>query len=400
RIRFKAIFKVQYNILVGFDKPMAEKLSSNFFGCVNPCNIEWQKFLNDQTKLDKGNVIEKWFLNDMGECEECKAKFSLFRRKRLCCECGLSYCSSCLTRNNGRQRQCNKCTILSRWPVNIDEISSLRVRDLRHFLNSQKIKTDTIREKKDLVDLVAYHLKYRRGAVPSRRSQDFQTENNISSTRPSNNAPRPSVLRDDGIRVRPLNTINTEGDSSGYCGVASSSTDCESSGIRVFASSNNQNPNEVAENQDSSDDTSSDWSFLLSDLGPERSPADSSSVTPNTESEASVSHSNNLTDNRSASGVDEDSNNLTENRRASGVEDVNIYPNLENLEIIPGENPENMQTEDSENPQMEEPESSQNENHENNQNENLEHIYSEMIQNDPPRNQPSPSINLPLPLML
>lgn len=60
---------------------MAEKLSSNFFGCVNPCNIEWQKFLNDPTKLDRGNVIEKWFLNDMGECDECKAKFSLFRRK-------------------------------------------------------------------------------------------------------------------------------------------------------------------------------------------------------------------------------------------------------------------------------------------------------------------------------
>lgn len=53
------------------------------------------------------------------------------------------YCGSCLKRVAGGTRWCHKCLVLTQWPLDLSEVTALRVKDLRQFLHSRRINTAT-----------------------------------------------------------------------------------------------------------------------------------------------------------------------------------------------------------------------------------------------------------------
>uniref|UniRef100_A0A0P4W8E6 RING-type domain-containing protein n=1 Tax=Scylla olivacea TaxID=85551 RepID=A0A0P4W8E6_SCYOL len=143
----------------------------------------------------------------MAECEQCNLKFNFLRRRRECASCRMVYCGSCLKRGAGGTRWCHKCLVLTQWPLDLSEVTALRVKDLRQFLHSRYINTATCTEKCELIDLVTRHISSQHQTTSSRRPppapqhSTSNTPNNHSRHRP---APRmPVVPQDDGIRVRP-----------------------------------------------------------------------------------------------------------------------------------------------------------------------------------------------------
>ncbi|KAG7166220.1 uncharacterized protein LOC121869608 [Homarus americanus] len=147
----------------------------------------------------------------MADCDQCNAKFSLLKRRRICSGCGLVFCGACIKRGMCGTRKCNKCIVLTQWPLDVSEVTALRVKDLRHFLHSRHINTTACTEKRDLIELVTRHVSYQhRGTgATSRWSVPVNGDNGTTNSRVQTNhkppaPPRPNnTTRDDGIRVRP-----------------------------------------------------------------------------------------------------------------------------------------------------------------------------------------------------
>ncbi|KAL0893473.1 hypothetical protein ABMA27_013675 [Loxostege sticticalis] len=124
-------------------------------------------------------------------CESCAVQFSVFRRKRACCECERYYCSGCLRRGGGVM--CAACRVLSTRPLSRQTIIHLKVRDLQCFLQRQNVSTRGCVEKEELVSLCVSHVNsaaYRRrgpraGAGPFSTLKDFtKLINNAFDLRP------------------------------------------------------------------------------------------------------------------------------------------------------------------------------------------------------------------------
>ncbi|KAK4301259.1 hypothetical protein Pmani_026592 [Petrolisthes manimaculis] len=142
-------------------------------------------------------------LAQMADCDQCSNKFNLLRRRKICGVCGLTFCGECLKRSQEGGRRCNKCVVLAQWPLDISDVTALRVKDLRHFLHSRHINTNTCTEKRDLIDLVTRHISSQhqsgpgQGTVPTRPQTPSQER--VKPQPHTNN----TTTRDDGIRVRP-----------------------------------------------------------------------------------------------------------------------------------------------------------------------------------------------------
>ncbi|CAH0604482.1 unnamed protein product [Chrysodeixis includens] len=89
-------------------------------------------------------------------CENCAVQFSVFKRKRACCECERYYCSSCLRRGGGTM--CGPCRVLSTRPLSRQDIAQLKVRDLQCFLKRQNVSTRGCVEKEELLNLCVSHV--------------------------------------------------------------------------------------------------------------------------------------------------------------------------------------------------------------------------------------------------
>ncbi|KAG0729986.1 E3 ubiquitin-protein ligase RNF34 [Chionoecetes opilio] len=143
----------------------------------------------------------------MAECEHCSLRFNILRRRRECVSCRMVYCGSCLKRGSDGMRWCNKCLVLTQWPLDLSEVMALRVKDLRHFLHSRHINTATCTEKRELIDLVTRHISSQRRSTATQHPT--AAPQHPTSHTPSNHGrhkppPRtPVVPQDDGIRVRP-----------------------------------------------------------------------------------------------------------------------------------------------------------------------------------------------------
>lgn len=153
---------------------------------------------------------------EMANCDQCSVKFSLLKRRRTCANCHLVFCSSCIKTGIGGTRKCNKCIVLSQWPLDISEVGALRVKDLRQYLQSQHINSTTCTEKRELIELVTRHIcSQRRMSDNARQNTGAGSGSIFSSTArpPVFKPPSTNITRDDGIRVRPSSTLNS--DSSG-----------------------------------------------------------------------------------------------------------------------------------------------------------------------------------------
>ncbi|XP_053625083.1 E3 ubiquitin-protein ligase RNF34 [Plodia interpunctella] len=146
-------------------------------------------------------VIRRGDLSKM-PCESCAVQFSVFRRKRACCECERYYCSGCLRRGGGAM--CAPCRVLSTRPLSRQTIAHLKVRDLQCFLHRQNVSTRGCVEKEELVSLCVAHVNsaaYRRrgsrsGASPFSSLKGFTNNinvliNNAFDLRTSTPAPPP-----------------------------------------------------------------------------------------------------------------------------------------------------------------------------------------------------------------
>ncbi|XP_021194854.3 E3 ubiquitin-protein ligase rififylin [Helicoverpa armigera] len=133
-------------------------------------------------------------------CESCAVQFSMFKRKRACCECERYYCSSCLRRGGGAM--CAPCRVLSTRPLTRQAIAHLKVRDLQCFLQRQNVSTRGCVEKEELLSLCVSHVNssaYRRrgsraGASPFSSLKGLTSNINdfINSAFDIRNGPHPA----------------------------------------------------------------------------------------------------------------------------------------------------------------------------------------------------------------
>ncbi|XP_059061236.1 uncharacterized protein LOC131854122 [Achroia grisella] len=122
---------------------------------------------------------------DKMPCESCAVQFSVFRRKRACCECERYYCSGCLRRGGGAM--CAPCRVLSTRPLSRQTIAHLKVRDIQCFLQRQNVSTRGCVEKEELVSLCVSHVNsaaYRRrgsrsGSSPFSTLKGFTNNINV-----------------------------------------------------------------------------------------------------------------------------------------------------------------------------------------------------------------------------
>eukprot|EP00095_Tigriopus_kingsejongensis_P010396 snap_masked-scaffold1565_size35505-processed-gene-0.2 protein:Tk10396 transcript:snap_masked-scaffold1565_size35505-processed-gene-0.2-mRNA-1 annotation:"e3 ubiquitin-protein ligase rififylin" len=85
-------------------------------------------------------------------CDECHTKFGLFQRRVQCPECRCYFCKACIPpKLPSRNRTCARCHILQGRPPNRTELMQLRVKDLKHYLSSKRINSESCVGKLDLM---------------------------------------------------------------------------------------------------------------------------------------------------------------------------------------------------------------------------------------------------------
>ncbi|XP_071541068.1 uncharacterized protein [Panulirus ornatus] len=189
-------------------------------GCGGPVSWWCSEAWRCSPKVAPNTSSRATSTTQMADCDQCSAKFSLLKRRRLCGFCGLFFCGACIKRGIGGLRICNKCLVLTRWPLDISEVTALRVKDLRQFLHSQHINTAACTEKRDLIDLVTRHIsnQHRRTGSVTRRSTTINGGNSTANAPVQTNykpVVHSTTTRDDGIRVRPSSTTGNDADSMG-----------------------------------------------------------------------------------------------------------------------------------------------------------------------------------------
>ncbi|XP_066250475.1 E3 ubiquitin-protein ligase rififylin-like [Euwallacea similis] len=86
-------------------------------------------------------------------CSKCNSDFTLINWKIKCGECEDKYCNKCLKRKNG-VLYCEVCLVLIKRPPDRVKLMELRAKDLRNYLNKNKVSTYGLVEKNELVDLL------------------------------------------------------------------------------------------------------------------------------------------------------------------------------------------------------------------------------------------------------
>ncbi|KAF2883848.1 hypothetical protein ILUMI_22317 [Ignelater luminosus] len=131
-------------------------------------------------------------------CTKCRADFNLITWKIKCIDCEQYHCSKCLRKMQG-SLFCEKCLILNKRPPDRERLMELRSKDLRDYLNKNKISTHGLVEKAELVELFyrcTIPVRSRRsnkglssvftGSVPNLASQSQDHINNLRTNIESN----------------------------------------------------------------------------------------------------------------------------------------------------------------------------------------------------------------------
>ncbi|XP_030847381.1 E3 ubiquitin-protein ligase RNF34 [Strongylocentrotus purpuratus] len=129
-------------------------------------------------------------------CEACSASFHVFKRKYRCTDCDKYYCSNCFVKEP--RKCCSACSAIQRSPTRA-ELMALKIKDLRLYLNTHSVSTQSCTEKDDLVDLVVQYVHMhpqptaRGNAGRATRSSASTSSNNRTSTTPGNRASYPQA---------------------------------------------------------------------------------------------------------------------------------------------------------------------------------------------------------------
>lgn len=117
-------------------------------------------------------------------CEGCSMRFTILKRKRKCEDCGFIFCSECVT-SKSKLYQCYRCKIFTCVPLNCNDVSSLKLRDLQWFLDMKGVYVSSSdrREKPILVERIMNYS--RLGAAQSSCPQSYQSIYPSLSTEPN-----------------------------------------------------------------------------------------------------------------------------------------------------------------------------------------------------------------------
>ncbi|KAJ6216506.1 hypothetical protein RDWZM_007663 [Blomia tropicalis] len=116
-------------------------------------------------------------------CNSCGNSFSIFPRKKRCQNCLLHFCNSCMEMSIQRTLRCRRCLVFSEYPLTMDSLNTLRIRDLKWFLNKRNIPSDTYSEKRELEMLVDRN--------PQSRNQSTRTSPQTAEPPPVNRSSTP-----------------------------------------------------------------------------------------------------------------------------------------------------------------------------------------------------------------
>eukprot|EP00057_Strongylocentrotus_purpuratus_P016732 XP_011671206.1 PREDICTED: E3 ubiquitin-protein ligase RNF34-like [Strongylocentrotus purpuratus] len=106
-----------------------------------------------------------------------------------CTDCDKYYCSNCFVKEP--RKCCSACSAIQRSPTRA-ELMALKIKDLRLYLNTHSVSTQSCTEKDDLVDLVVQYVHMhpqptaRGNAGRATRSSASTSSNNRTSTTPGN----------------------------------------------------------------------------------------------------------------------------------------------------------------------------------------------------------------------
>ncbi|XP_063964789.1 E3 ubiquitin-protein ligase RNF34-like [Lytechinus pictus] len=131
-------------------------------------------------------------------CEACSTSFHIFKKKYRCTDCDKYYCSNCFIKEP--RKCCSACSAIQQSPTRA-ELMTLKIKDLRLYLNTHSVSTQSCREKDDLVDLVMQYVQahpqptVRGNAGRATRSSASTSSNNRTSTarQPGNRASHPQA---------------------------------------------------------------------------------------------------------------------------------------------------------------------------------------------------------------
>ncbi|XP_063699757.1 E3 ubiquitin-protein ligase RNF34 [Culicoides brevitarsis] len=110
-------------------------------------------------------------------CVNCSKEFTLFRRKKPCCECCRNFCINCLVKKSEKSL-CEKCVVLTARPISRIDLQKLKPKDLIYYLQSKQISTAGVIEKEELISLVVAHANNANGSPPNRNGSARSPESN------------------------------------------------------------------------------------------------------------------------------------------------------------------------------------------------------------------------------
>uniref|UniRef100_UPI0035902CDB E3 ubiquitin-protein ligase RNF34-like n=1 Tax=Myxine glutinosa TaxID=7769 RepID=UPI0035902CDB len=96
-------------------------------------------------------------------CRRC----GQFGVQHTCSDCRHTFCQSCCALHSNAMWLCITCLCLDSTGFTKDLLMRVKVKDLRDYLAQHGIRTDTCREKEDLVELVLNHRRIPTAPIPS-----------------------------------------------------------------------------------------------------------------------------------------------------------------------------------------------------------------------------------------
>lgn len=155
-------------------------------------------------------------------CSSCGQSLSMANSKRRRCQCcSHNYCTECMGPSC-----CRRCAVFrSNIPVSGELLNTLKVRDLKWYLSTLNIPSDTCYEKRELVELIlATYPQSRRsasqpreqptyGQATSQSQQQPEPTRSASSTPTTSSASASAYSSNSSSPAR--NTTNTQGDGGG-----------------------------------------------------------------------------------------------------------------------------------------------------------------------------------------
>ncbi|CAF1102239.1 unnamed protein product [Adineta steineri] len=96
-------------------------------------------------------------------CEHCLQRYTILRRRKQCNLCGQTFCSKCITKSvtstsSNNSRTCTTCLVIINENTTRDQLTFIRIKDLRAYLIHSKVvpvnRLESCREKQDLINLI------------------------------------------------------------------------------------------------------------------------------------------------------------------------------------------------------------------------------------------------------